>query len=53
MNPIKKCFELSKNIWLEIIYKYVDIVYIITDISKAFAIVATALSVLSDFFSAA
>ncbi len=51
-NLTKKCLEFSKNIWLGTIYKCVDTVYIMADISKAFVIVTTASSVLSDPFSA-
>ena len=52
-NPIKKRLEFNKNIRLETIYKCADTVYIMADISKVFAAVATASSVLSDPFSAA
>src|SRR6266699_4155673 len=41
-NPTKKRLELNKNIRLKIIYKYIDIVYIMIDISKVFDIVAIA-----------
>ncbi len=51
MNLTKKRLEFSKNIRLEIIYKCVDIVYIMTDITKAFVVVATASSMFSDLFS--
>jgi len=51
-NLIKKCLELSKNIWLKIIYKYIDIMYIIIDIFKAFVIVTITFSIFSDPFSA-
>ena len=51
MNLTKKRLEFSKNIRLEIIYKCIDIVYIITDITKAFVVVATASSMFSDLFS--
>jgi len=51
-NLTKKCLEFNKNIRLGTIYKYVDIVYIIVDISKAFIIVAIAFSVFSDLFFA-
>ena len=50
-NPIKKCLEFSKNIRLETIYKYVDIIYIIIDIIKIFVAIAIASSVFSDLFS--
>src|SRR6266566_1933700 len=46
-NPIKKCLEFSKNIWLKTIYKYIDTIYIITDIIKILAVVVTAYSVFS------
>ncbi len=51
-NPTKKRLELSKNIRLGTIHKCVDTTYIIADISKAFVVMATASSVLSDLFSA-
>src|SRR6266566_7868095 len=40
-NPIKKCLEFNKNIWLKTIYKYIDIAYIITDIIKIFVVITT------------
>ncbi len=49
-NPTKKRLEFNKNIQLETIYKCVDTTYIITDITKAFAIMATTSFVLSDLF---
>jgi len=49
-NPIKKRLEFNKNIRLEIIYKYVDTTYIITNIIKAFVIMAITSSILSDPF---
>ncbi len=51
VNPIKKYLEFNKNIQLKTIYKCVDIVYIMTDIIKAFVIMAIASSILSDLFS--
>ena len=50
-NSIKKRLEFNKNIQLKIIYKCVDTTYIITDIFKAFVVVAIASSILSDPFS--
>ena len=50
-NLIKKCLKFNKNIRLKTIYKYIDIMYIITDIIKAFVIVAIAFSILLDLFS--
>src|SRR6266699_1331995 len=50
-NPTKKRLELNKNIQLETIHKYTDTVYIITDIIKAFIIITTIFSILSDPFS--
>jgi|SRR6266566_6552304 len=52
-NSTKKCLELNKNIRLKTIYKCIDIVYIMTDITKAFAIIITTFSILSDLFSIA
>ncbi len=49
-NPTKKRLELSKNIRLKIIHKCTNTAYIIVDISKAFAIMATTSFVLSDLF---
>jgi len=51
VNLIKKCLEFNKNIQLETIYKYIDIMYIMTDIIKIFITMTTTSSVLSDFFS--
>ena len=51
-NPTKKRLELSKNIRLKTIYKCVNTIYIIIDISKAFVIMAIASSIFSDLFSA-
>ncbi len=51
MNLIKKYLELNKNTQLKTIYKYIDTIYIITDIIKAFAIITTTSSVLLDPFS--
>jgi len=50
-NPTKKHLEFNKNIQLKIIYKCVDTMYIITDISKAFALMTIAFSVFLDPFS--
>ena len=51
VNPIKKYLEFNKNIWLKTIYKYIDIVYIMMNIIKAFVIITTASFVFSDLFS--
>ena len=49
-NSIKKRLELSKNIRLKTIYKYIDITYIITDIIKAFVAVTITFFILSTPF---
>ncbi len=51
-NPIKKRLEFNKNIRLKTIYKYIDTIYIITNIIKTFAIMAITSSILLDPFSA-
>jgi len=53
VNPIKKYLEFNKNIQLKTIYKCVDIVYIMTDIIKAFVIMTIVSSIFSDPFSTA
>ncbi len=50
-NLTKKRLEFNKNIQLEIIYKYIDTVYIIMDIIKTFVIITIAFSILSNLFS--
>ena len=51
MNSIKKRLKFNKNTQLRTIYKCVDIMYIITDITKAFVIITTTFSIFSNFFS--
>jgi len=42
VNPINKTFTFNKNIYLGSIYKCIDILYIIINITKAFTAVAIA-----------
>ncbi len=50
-NPIKKRLEFNKNIQLGTIYKYINTMYIIIDIIKAFVIITTTYSIFSNPFS--
>ncbi len=50
-NSTKKHLEFNKNIQLGTIYKYVDTMYIITDITKTFTTMTTTFSIFSDPFS--
>jgi len=50
-NSIKKHLKFDKNIQLETIYKYINTMYIMTDIFKVFVVIATIFFILSDPFS--
>jgi len=49
-NPIKKRLEFNKNIQLKIIYKCIDIIYIMIDIIKTFVTMTTTSFILLDLF---
>ncbi len=50
-NSTKKRLELNKNTRLKTIYKYINTIYIITNIIKTFITIAIVSSILSNLFS--